>query len=332
MILRSIILAGITATLGTGASWAQGILTENINNTGIPRNAAPLNLPAIYGLNPCSTGATVGVTTPLFGIGGAVSSIDRECETRNNAAVVITGLKDETLGREILCEIKDVREAAIRVGKPCLDDQGTPKVTSAAAVSPAQPASPLQEIPVAANTPVTPAQPVAPAQRVTVAAAAPVRATIRADAPAFCHTNDLDVSLYPDCTESLAPASPIGPGKSIRPVVKTLPPPPASKPPGGSNDGAAAATAQKRAVSAPRLASCNQRPREATGGPCQADARMFIALERTWIELIARRRSELAQADQQHDDINHSSAETPVARNRTPTAPGPLLAYVTKEN
>jgi len=132
----------------------------------------------------------------LFGIGGATASIDKECETRNNAAVVITGLKDETLAREILCQIKDVRDAAVRVGKPCLQDQPTPRVASAvpetptpktAAVEPAKPAKPDVAEPAIKH----------------VAAAVP----IQANAPPFCRVKGLDVTLYPECTTMQAPVA-----------------------------------------------------------------------------------------------------------------------------
>ena len=201
MIFRSILLAGTAVILGAAPVLAQGTITENINNTGIPRNAPALALSSIYGLNPCSTGSSVGLTTPLFGIGGAISNIDRECETRNNAAVVITGLKDELLAREILCMIKDVRDAAVRVGKPCLQDQPAPRIASAAPENPASKTA-------AAVLDRT-------AQKVTAPATiTPVAATIaiQANAPAFCRFKDLDVSLYPECTTvqaSLAPQAPV---------------------------------------------------------------------------------------------------------------------------
>lgn len=105
-----------------------------INNTGIPNQAPPLNLPSVYGLNPCSTGASVGITTPLVGIGGAVSSTDAGCEARNNAALAISAFKNELLAREMLCGKKEWREAWARIGKPCLEDQRDPKVASTASL------------------------------------------------------------------------------------------------------------------------------------------------------------------------------------------------------
>jgi hypothetical protein len=208
MLFRSIILAGTAALLGAGPAWAQTI-TENVNNTGIPRNAPALGLSNIYGLNPCSAGTSVGVTTPLFGIGGAVSTIDKECETRNNAAVVITGLKDDSLAREILCEIKDIRDAAIRVGKPCLRDQAAPGVASVASDSAAPKVAsvaPGSVAPKAASViPIRPASAEAAAEPIKPLAASGV---IRADAPVFCRVKDLDIGLYPECTTAQAPRVP----------------------------------------------------------------------------------------------------------------------------
>jgi hypothetical protein len=189
MIFRSILLAGTAALLGGAPALAQSTFTENINNTGIPRNAPALGLSNIYGLNPCATGTSVGVTTPLFGIGGAASTIDKECESRNNAAVVITGLKDELLAREILCAIKDVRDAAIRVGKPCLQDKPPPRIASVA------PETPAPKAPSAASDKNT--EQVAATPAVTPVAAS---ISIQANAPAFCRVKGLDVSLYPECT------------------------------------------------------------------------------------------------------------------------------------
>ena len=192
MIVRFILLAGMASLSMTGAAFAQNqTYTENINNTGIPRNAPALSLGNIYGLNPCATGTSVGVTTPLFGLGGAVSNIDKECETRNNAAVVITGLKDETLAREILCTIKDVRDAAMRVGKPCLQDAALSR-----ALSEARPA-PWAAAPAGASASPERPQPVV---------AMVIPPAIRPDAPAYCRVDGLAVGLYPEC--SAAPSAP----------------------------------------------------------------------------------------------------------------------------
>lgn len=202
MRFRTVLFAGTAAMLGviSAPTHAQTI-TENVNNTGLPgypRQAPALSLSNIYGLNPCSTGTSVGVTTPLFGIGGAMSNIDRECETRNNAAVVITGLKDETLAREILCTITDIRQAAVRVGKPCLQDQ--PRVAAVSSLQSAPwMASATQDN--AAPPQVSQASQVSQVSQVNAAPAQPnTVAAVPQDAPAFCRTSGLVVSLYPECT------------------------------------------------------------------------------------------------------------------------------------
>lgn len=281
MIHRSIILAGLGALLtSTGALAQNSTLTENINNTGIPRQAPSIALSSIYGLNPCSTGSSVGVTTPLFGVGGAVSSIDRECETRNNAAVVITGLKDEALGREILCEIKDIREAAIRLGKPCIQDHTTTRISAA------EPVIPPRIIPAAAQTAggETPAPP-----------PKPVLAAIRPDAPAFCRIKDLDLSLYPDCSTQAAPASTIGPSGVAKPPMKAVSTPAPAKP---------AVAAGFRARPEPKFVKATPGARSH-----QVDPVMLMALEQNMIRLVERRRMELAAAE--HEDPGSSQPRLP---------------------
>ena len=153
-----------------------GILDENIQTSTI-RNAPALGLSSIYGLNPCSLGASAGVSTPLFGIAGAISTTDKGCETRNTAALAITGLKDEVAAREIMCDIPEFRDAVKRIGKPCLADQ------QQAANQPSPVASNQLVQPVAARTEVPPeAEAIAP------------------DAPAWCHTAGLVITSYPECT------------------------------------------------------------------------------------------------------------------------------------
>jgi hypothetical protein len=157
-------------------------LNENLN-TPIVRNAPALGLSSIYGLNPCSLGASVGVTTPLFGVGGAISTTDRDCEVRNTAALAITGLKDEAAGREIMCGIKEFREAVARLGQPCITDKSIPVAAGTAPVA-------------AAGT-----APVAAVQPVSV----PPPVKVAAGAPAFCNTPGLVLKAYPECSIAQPP-------------------------------------------------------------------------------------------------------------------------------
>lgn len=164
---------------------------ENVN-TPVVRNAPALGLSSIYGLNPCSLGASAGVTTPLFGVAGAISTTDHDCEIRNTAALAITGLKDEAAGREILCMLKEFREAVARLGKPCIQDQKQAPVASAAAPQPqALPANATQQ------------QPAPPIAATPVAAVVPVVPAIAPEAPAYCKTAGLVLSAYPECTHPI---------------------------------------------------------------------------------------------------------------------------------
>ncbi len=163
-----------------------GSLDENINTSTI-RNAPALGLSSIYGLNPCSLGASAGVTTPLFGIGGAISTTDKDCETRNTAALAITGLKDEEAGREIMCTIKEFRDAVARLGKPCIVDRSSNPIAVNTQPAPAivQQASTQQPSPAVLASVTKPGE-------------------IAPNAPAFCQTPGLMLSSYPECTQPRA--------------------------------------------------------------------------------------------------------------------------------
>jgi hypothetical protein len=251
-------LLGMMGALLSGGAWAQGVPIDNngfspfntqskIVSEGQIRSAPALGFPSIYGLNPCSLGASVGVTTPLFGVGGAISTTDKDCETRNTAAIAITGLKDEVAAREILCEIEQFRKAVARLGKPCLVDQ-SPEQRNASlagrATASAAPNGSTAASPAAATTsPTTPAAapalpgsvvPTTPAGRAeshpasgttTVAAASPAP-VLAANAPDFCRYPGLQLSLYPECTGAAAPQ----PRASARPVQPAAMPRPAALP------------------------------------------------------------------------------------------------------
>ncbi|HBK08803.1 MAG TPA: hypothetical protein DDZ81_23600 [Acetobacteraceae bacterium] len=316
----SIVLAGIVLLFSAFPAFSQQqTLTENVNNTGIPRNAPPLALANIYGLNPCSSGTTVGLSTPLFGIGGAVASIDKECETRNNAAVVVTGLKDETLAREILCEIKDIRNAALRIGKPCLQDQQPPKV---ALVEPSKPAVAPAVVPAVAPA-------VVPA---VIPVVKPTRMAIRQDAPAFCYINNLDLALYPDCGENPAPTSTVGPSGPIKPVAKAAPNQPVSKRPPPAGDGTASAATLKRIVRAPQPAGCGQGQQAKASTACQIAPAAMMALEQSFIKLIDLRRQQLAQANRGNPGTTELRDETASRTVRPSVSRGPMLASANPEN
>lgn len=222
LILLGVVLGGVLAAPPSVLAQAvptdaQGYspydVKETIVNQGIPgpiREAPALALPNIYGLNPCSLGATVGVTTPLFGLGGAISSTDHDCQIRNTAALAASALDDKVLAREILCNIKEFREAELRLGKPCLADKPSAPVASAAPPNPvaATVPQPGTATPVPQPVASTLTAPASKAPAELVAAAATPAPSLPANqpiipqsAPAFCHTPNLQLSLYPECQQ-----------------------------------------------------------------------------------------------------------------------------------
>jgi hypothetical protein len=180
-------------------------------NYGLPKNprqAPSLGLGNIYGLNPCATGVSVGATTPLIGIGGAFSTIDEECQIRNNVAITVTALKDEALAREIMCSVEGFRQAAIRVGRPCIRDGGTaialsegvnPELATSAQLAPlqAQPGLPPNALP-----PVPGPQPAPPPDPPGIPSLRGGFRGVSAESPvlpAFCGVAGLNLQLYPEC-------------------------------------------------------------------------------------------------------------------------------------
>jgi hypothetical protein len=229
MIRRFCVLLGVgvaVATLASPAARAQenvqrseSYYRNDIYNYGLPRNhhqAPSLGLGNIYGLNPCATGVSVGATMPLFGIGGAFSTIDEECQLRNNVALTVSALKDEALAREIMCNVEAFRAAAIRIGRPCIRDGGQPIALTQGSNPETATSSQLMPVP-SAGLPPNALPPVPPAQ-----AAPPVNgnpapggfrgAALAAPRPAFCEVPGLNTAVYPECSgaraETAAPAAP----------------------------------------------------------------------------------------------------------------------------
>lgn len=202
---------------------------QRIDNRGIPNQAPAIALGNIYGLNPCATGVSVGVTTPLVGVGGAFSTIDDECQLRNNAALTVSALKDEALAREIMCAVPVFREAAQRVGRPCMQDGGLPIAlrpgvapdgAGSASLMPYAPRA--QSLPPDAIPPAVAPTPVPPANGPGLRGVS-VEPGAR---PAFCAAPGLVIDAYPECRTAARPersaaaarpaASPLA-GPSARP-------------------------------------------------------------------------------------------------------------------
>ena len=124
------------------------------------RNTPDIQPPNVLGGNPCAVGASGGLSVSGFGIAGGATWADRQCERRQQAALLYN-MGEPKVALELMCQDDNVRAAMRLSGRPCTTD-----------VAAAQPAA-VAAAPVASPTP-----PV-----VQVAAAAPVRAEPR---PAWC--------------------------------------------------------------------------------------------------------------------------------------------------
>lgn len=225
MIRRFCVFLGVGAAMAALASLpaaAQEVQRQefyqrnDVYNYGLPRNhhqAPSIGLGSIYGLNPCATGVSVGATMPLFGVAGAFSTIDEECQIRNNVALTVSALKDEALAREIMCGVESFRVAAARIGRPCIRDGGVPIALTpgsnpdTATASQLIP-SPSAGLPPNALPPVPPAQP-APPVNGNPAPGGFRGASLAAPRPAFCEVPGLNVASYPECggAPAAAPAA-----------------------------------------------------------------------------------------------------------------------------
>jgi hypothetical protein len=160
-----------TSTTGTDAAASSAAATSgnsvtgtNFTSTQTLRNTPEIIPPSIVGGDPCTVGASGGVTLPGFGIVTGGSWEGKACERRQLAALLFNmghgtpGAKGNTLQEaavEVLCVEAGVREALKRIGQPCIVDRGagspTPSPTAFAApkiaVAIATPSPPESAVP-----------------------------------------------------------------------------------------------------------------------------------------------------------------------------------------
>jgi hypothetical protein len=146
---------------------------QNIYYHGIPRQAPTVYAPSIVGANPCVVGTSGGVSTPVVGLSLGVGTTDTVCQLH------MIGL--DRVAFELLCQQKDVRQAALAARIPCAADRAA---GTAAALDASAPVS------AAAAPAVAPVR--APVQ---LASAEPLTAwTIKPGAPKFCNNWRPDTS------------------------------------------------------------------------------------------------------------------------------------------
>jgi len=163
--------AGSTGTGGggstgtTGATDPAGDPTYGVNYSGsyTVRNTPEVIPPNVVGGNPCSVGASGGMALAGFGIAAGGTWADRQCERRQQAALLFN-IGKQKAAVALMCQDDNVRNALRMAGEGCPAD-------IAAAAPPPVAAAP---VPVAAA-------PAAPAARVMPVAAKPAR-------PDWCDT------------------------------------------------------------------------------------------------------------------------------------------------
>lgn len=105
--------------------------------TSTPSSITVRNVPDVYapgisgGTNPCTNSLTGGGAVAGFGVSLGGSWSDQDCERRNLSALLYNqGQADMAL--EVLCETTAVRQARLRLGRPCAADR--PQVVAASPV------------------------------------------------------------------------------------------------------------------------------------------------------------------------------------------------------
>ncbi len=134
--------AGSATAAASAASTAasSNFARSNYTSTQTLRNTPEIVAPSIIGGDPCTVGATGGVSLPGFGIVAARSWEGAACERRQVAALLYNmghdhpGPRGEAIREaavEVMCVERGVREALKRIGQPCVADRGTSKPPSA---------------------------------------------------------------------------------------------------------------------------------------------------------------------------------------------------------
>jgi hypothetical protein len=104
------------------------------------RNTPEVIPPNVVGGNPCAIGASAGLSMAGFGIAGGATWADKQCERRQQAALLFNIGKAKA-ATELLCQDDNIR-AALRVsGEPCMAD--APPVAAVAPTAPVTAPVPL---------------------------------------------------------------------------------------------------------------------------------------------------------------------------------------------
>jgi hypothetical protein len=129
---------------GSGSSSATTAATDpsyGISYSGgyTVRNVPEVIPPNVVGGNPCSVGASGGMSVAGFGIAGGATWADKQCERRQQAALLFN-IGKQRAATELLCQDANVRAALRVAGEPCAADAAPVAVAAPAPVAQAAPA------------------------------------------------------------------------------------------------------------------------------------------------------------------------------------------------
>lgn len=122
-------------------SAAGGDPAYSINYSGgySVRNVPEVIAPNVVGGNPCAIGASGGLAVSGFGISGGATWADKQCERRQQAALLFN-IGKQRAAVELMCQDDNVRVALRVSGEPCTADQAIaqkPATIAAALLVPA---------------------------------------------------------------------------------------------------------------------------------------------------------------------------------------------------
>ena len=140
---------GTGSSSGTGSSGDPSTGTTgggslNYGGSYTIRNTPEVIAPSVVGGNPCSVGASGGVSLPGFGVTLGGTWADKACERRQEAALLFN-MGENKVAVELMCQDDSVRNAMRVSGKPCSAD--IQPVASAPAAAPTAMAASLSAPP-----------------------------------------------------------------------------------------------------------------------------------------------------------------------------------------
>ncbi|HEY7581884.1 MAG TPA: hypothetical protein VH855_30160 [Acetobacteraceae bacterium] len=122
---------------GNGATTPAGDPAYSIDYSGgySIHNVPEVIPPNVVGGNPCAVGASGGLAVSGFGIAGGATWADKQCERRQQAALLYSIGKPRA-ATELMCQDDNVRAALRVAGEPCAADQVQQPAAHAAATAP----------------------------------------------------------------------------------------------------------------------------------------------------------------------------------------------------